>query len=54
MRYNVLKDCWEYCSTMPCGRAENMIAFTINGKVYYGLGENEKGQLINTLYQIEE
>lgn len=54
MRYNVLKDCWEYCSTMPCGRAENMIAFTIDGKVYYGLGENEKGQLINTLYQIEE
>jgi hypothetical protein len=39
---------------MPCGRAENMIAFTIDGKVYYGLGENEKGQLINTLYQIEE
>jgi hypothetical protein len=31
-----------------------MIAFTINGKVYYGLGENENGQLINKLYRIEE
>ena len=25
-----------------------------NGKVYYGLGENENGQLINKLYRIEE
>ena len=54
MRYNVTNDCWEYCSTMPCGRAENMIAFTINGIVYYGLGENEHGEIINTLYRIEE
>ena len=54
MRYHILNDYWEFCGAMPSGLAENMIAFTINGKAYYGLGENENGQLINTLYRIEE
>lgn len=52
-RYSPDKDTWEWCGTMPCGRAENLIAFAINGKVYFGLGENEKGQMINQLYCIE-
>lgn len=54
MRYSPEKDQWEWCGTMPCGRAENQIAFSINGKVYFGLGEDEKGQIINKLYCIEE
>ena len=53
LRYAPDKDSWEWCGTMPCGRAENQIAFTIDGKVYFGLGENEKGQIINQLYCIE-
>lgn len=54
MRYSPDKDRWEWCGTMPCGRSENLIAFTIGGKPYFGLGENEKGEIINQLYRIEE
>ena len=54
MRYSPDKDQWEWCGTMPCGRAENQIAFTIDGKAYFGLGENEKKEMINTLYRIED
>lgn len=53
LRYSPDKDQWAWCGTMPCGRAENQIAVSINGKVYFGLGENEKGQLINRWYCIE-
>ena len=54
MRYLPAKDAWEWCGTMPCGRAENQIAFRIDGKVYFGLGEDEEGRTINKLYCIEE
>lgn len=54
MRYSPEKDQWEWCGTMPCGRAENMIAFSMNGKAYFGLGENENGTCLTTLYCIEE
>ncbi len=53
-RYDPCKDRWERCGTMPCGRAENMIAFSIDGKVYFGLGEDEHGKALNTLYCLEE
>ena len=52
-RYDINNDQWARYGLMPCGRAENQIAFTINGKVYFGLGEDEKGQTINKLYCIE-
>lgn len=54
MRYSPDQDRWEWCGTMPCGRAENLIAFTIGEKPYFGLGENEKGEIISQLYRIEE
>ncbi|MBQ2519932.1 MAG: hypothetical protein II540_01435 [Paludibacteraceae bacterium] len=54
LRYDPLKDQWERCGVMPCGRAENQIAFTINGKVYFGLGEDAEGKMIHSLYCIEE
>ena len=54
MRYLPAKDAWEWCGTMPCGRAENQIAFRIDGKVYFGLGEDENGNVLNGLYRIEE
>lgn len=54
LRYRPAKDQWEYCGTMPCGRAVNQIAFTIDNKVYFGLGEDEKGQILNQLYCIED
>lgn len=54
LRYSVADDAWERCGDMPCGRAENMIAFRIDGNAYFGLGENAQGTIINTLYRIEE
>ena len=53
-RYSPSEDRWELCGTMPCGRAENQIAFSIGGKAYFGLGENENGQVLKTLYYIDE
>lgn len=54
LRYSPAKDAWEWCGAMPCGRAENMIALTIDGKVYFGLGENAAGEVLNNWYRIEE
>lgn len=54
LRYMPEKDQWQWCGKMPCGRAENQIAFTIDGNAYVGLGEDDKGNIINTLYRIEE
>ena len=53
LRYVPETDQWEWCGTMPCGRAENQVAFTINGKVFFGLGENVDKQVISQLYCIE-
>lgn len=53
-RYSPDADRWTYCGEMPGGRAENQIAFSINGKVYFGLGRDEKGTVLNTLYRIED
>lgn len=54
LRYTPSQDQWESCGSMPCGSAENLIAFTIAGKAYFGLGENADGHVLNTLYRIEE
>lgn len=54
LRYAPEKDAWEWCGAMPCGRAENMIALTIDGKVYFGLGEDANGKVLNNWYRIEE
>lgn len=54
IRYNVAEDQWERCGSMPCGRGENMIAFTIDNLVYFGLGEDEQGRMIKDVYWIEK
>lgn len=53
LRYSPDKDGWEWCGTMPFGRAENLIAFSIDGRVYFGLGENEKGETIAEVWRVE-
>ena len=54
LRYAPATNSWEWCGKMPQGRRENMIAFTINGKAYFGLGEDADGQVSNQLYYVEE
>ena len=53
LRYSPKDDQWTWCGKMPCGRAENQVAFTLNGKVYFGLGENEESKVSDKLYCIE-
>ncbi len=54
LRYTPASDQWSHAGDMPCGRAENQIAFSIDNKVYFGLGEDENKTLIKKLYCIEE
>ncbi|MBQ7632446.1 MAG: hypothetical protein IJS82_06815 [Paludibacteraceae bacterium] len=53
MRYSPDKDEWTMCGTMP-HRMENGIAFTIDGRVYFGLGEDENGQPLTNLYCVDD
>ena len=53
LRYDIGDDEWQYCGTMPYGRSENAIAFSIGGKAYFGLGEDEDGIVHPNLYCIE-
>ena len=54
LRYSVQNDQWERCGTMPFGCGENMVSFAIGRNVYFGLGEDEQGTMINQLYCLEE
>ena len=54
LRYAPDNNSWEWCGTMPCGRAENQIAFTIGNKPYFGLGEDENGKVMGALYKIDD
>ena len=52
-RYNPATDQWQWVAVMPEPLC-NHICFAINGKVYWGLGENGDCQETNRLYCIEE
>ena len=54
MRYDPEADSWARGGAMPCGRAENQIAFSIGDKVYFGMGEDKNGNIIQHLYCIDE
>lgn len=54
LRYTPATNSWEWCGTMPQGRAENQVAFTIDGKAFFGLGEDADGQVSNRLYYVAE
>lgn len=53
-RFSPHENHWEYVTSMPEGRAENQIAFTLNGKAGFGLGEDIDGNLLKNIYLIEE
>ncbi len=53
LRYSPTNDSWTLCGTLPAG-ALKMISFTINQRVYFGLGEDTNGKISNQLYYIEE
>ncbi len=54
LRYHPLLDSWTLCGTIPSGGALNMIAFTCQNRVYFGLGEDGEGKIKADLYYIEE
>ena len=52
-RYNPQTDSWQYVAVMP-QRLFNHVSFAVDGKVYWGLGENEDWQGNKHIYCIEE
>ena len=52
-RYAPVLDSWEYVGSMPY-EAENMVAASIQGQVFIGLGEMVNGDIRNNWYRIEE
>ena len=53
LRYDPQKDSWQWVAVMP-QRLLNHVCFAVNGKVYWGLGEDEDWQVSKRLYCIEE
>lgn len=54
LRYTPDNDRWTICGTIPCGAMENGVASGIGKTLYFGLGENAKGELHQKWYSIEE
>ena len=54
LQYNPQTDQWFYCGAIPCGKTENGVAASIGNTVFFGLGEDPKGQLHQAWYAIEE
>jgi N-acetylneuraminic acid mutarotase len=52
-RYSPESDKWEYVGNMPF-KAENMVAASVNGQLFIGLGETPDGNIQDCWYQIEE
>lgn len=49
--YSITDNQWTLCAHLP-QPTENMIAFTINGIPYFGLGEDADGNRLKTLYRL--
>lgn len=50
LEYHAESDKWTLIGHLPEGRRENMVAFAIDGKPYFGLGENADGEILNDLH----
>ncbi|MBR1426913.1 MAG: hypothetical protein IJ581_05615 [Paludibacteraceae bacterium] len=51
-QYVPAADTWRLRARLP-QPAENMIAFTLNGRLYFGLGEDSRSNRLSTLYRID-
>ncbi len=54
LRYSPADDTWTLCGHIPSGGTIKMVSFTIGNRVYFGLGEDQNGNIHNQLYYIEE
>lgn len=53
IRYDVDADNWTSLGRMPQGGCENMIVFTHENALYWGLGEQEDGSFLSEIYKLE-
>lgn len=51
--YDADADRWTRAGELPNGPRENMTAWTVNGKVYFGLGNDQYNRPCNQIYCIE-
>ena len=54
LRYIPDTDKWSRVGVLPCGEAMNMVAATVDGNVYFGLGETPEEKPLNNFYCIEK
>lgn len=54
VRYSPDDDQWALCGTLPCGTMENGAACAIGDRLYFGLGEDKKGQIHKHWYYIDD
>jgi len=52
LEYDIVRDLWYERGNIPESGRENAVAFTINGKGYIGLGENDT-EILNDFYSFE-
>lgn len=52
-RYSPSNDEWEYVGSLPY-EAENMVAISVDGKIFMGLGETSDGKIQSNWYKFEE
>lgn len=53
MEYDAAADQWLLRGYLPQGGRENMVAFSIAGKGYFGLGNNKENEIFGDLYSFE-
>lgn len=53
-QYNPQTDTWKHVGNLPCGGRMNHVAFSIDNRVFVGLGENEDIQVCGDIYCIYE
>lgn len=54
LRYSPDEDQWTLCGTLPCGTMENGAACAIGNRLYFGLGEDKRGQMHLHWYSIDD
>ncbi|NCA79198.1 MAG: hypothetical protein EOM76_03280 [Sphingobacteriia bacterium] len=54
LEYDVSEDRWLLLGHLPNGGRENMITFSVDGKGYFGLGEDKDGKIFKDLYRWDD
>lgn len=54
LQYDVANDKWTIAGMIPDCERENLVAITINGTVFFGIGNDKQNNIQNTWYKLHE